>query len=104
VVSTPKCRLSTSLTLASDSLSLAMSTLLCAWAHVDESTHEQYASHIASVAARLDTRAWHFEAEESPLFQFETSTLGNTLTVYAEPTRAHCAMSLCADALALIQI
>jgi hypothetical protein len=79
-----------------------MSMLLCAWAHVDESTHEHYASHISSVAARLDTRAWHFEAEEDPLFQFETSTLGNTLTMYAELARANCATSPCADAITLI--
>ena len=58
-----------------------MSTMLCAWAHVDDAVHEEYASHIAEAAAQLSTRAWHFEAEKDPVLEFENASQHNVLTM-----------------------
>jgi hypothetical protein len=76
-----------------------MSSLLCAWAKVDESAREQYASHVASVATRLSTRAWHFEAEKEPAFEFENTEQENVFTMYADLVSMYYAVSLLANSL-----
>jgi len=78
-----------------------MSTLLCAWARVDEPTREQYASYVAATAARLSTRAWLFEAENDPAFEFEQSEQENVLTMYAKLISTYSAVSLCANCILL---
>ncbi|KAF2679840.1 hypothetical protein K458DRAFT_393399 [Lentithecium fluviatile CBS 122367] len=60
-------------------------TMLCAWAEVDESTRDQYASYVTQTAARLSARAWHFEAEENPTLEFENPSRHNLFTIYDVP-------------------
>lgn len=70
-----------------------MSTILCAWAQVEDSALEQYASHVAETAKRLSSRAWHFEAEKDPVLEFENASQDNVLTMYAQLAMTMYAMS-----------
>lgn len=59
--------------------------MICAWAHVDGSTRRQYSAYVATTAARLSTRAWHFEVESNPSLEFENSPRANVFTIFEDP-------------------
>jgi hypothetical protein len=58
-----------------------MSSLLLAWAHVEESVYEQYEACVAQAAATLSARAWHFDADPEPSLGFPDAPPANVLTM-----------------------